>query len=75
VSEARPYVPAFGLDALLPFYDAFTRLLGAGRLRRELVAQARLTGAERVLDLGCGTGSLLADLASTHPRLELVGVD
>jgi hypothetical protein len=39
MTEHRPhaaaqhdYIPAFGKDALLPFYDLLTRVLGMGRV-------------------------------------------
>lgn len=37
--------------------------------------QLDMRGAERVLDVGCGTGQLLRVLADEHPGLELHGLD
>jgi ubiquinone/menaquinone biosynthesis C-methylase UbiE len=42
---------------------------------RETLQRLRLEGAERVLDVGCGTGELLARLAAKYPRVQLAGID
>ncbi|HEU5077195.1 MAG TPA: hypothetical protein VFU02_23550, partial [Polyangiaceae bacterium] len=57
-STESTYLPAFGHDIFLPFYDGLTRVLGIERTRQALLAQARLQAGARVLDVGCGTGSL-----------------
>ena len=71
----RSYIPAAGRDWRLPLYDPITKLLGVDRTRRRLVAQAELTPGHRVLEVGCGTGSLLIDIGRRHPAVELVGLD
>jgi ubiquinone/menaquinone biosynthesis C-methylase UbiE len=60
-------------------YDLLVWLLTHGRdraLRETLVGLARLTDGERVLDVGCGTGSL-AIVAKRHVGAtgEVVGID
>ena len=71
----RAYIPAAGWDLLLPFYDAFNRLLGVGALHGELIAEARLEPGQRVLDVGCGTGSLAVRIRREHPTVEVLGLD
>ncbi len=71
----RTYLPAAGSDLWLPLYDPINRLFGADRFRRRLIEQAQLTRGQRLLEVGCGTGSLLIDIARSHPDLELVGLD
>ena len=71
----RSYVPAFGIDLLLPLYDPFARLLGADGARNALIEQAELRAGHRVLDVGCGTGTLLREIATRQPGVELVGLD
>jgi ubiquinone/menaquinone biosynthesis C-methylase UbiE len=76
VTESRrPFVPGMGIDWLLPLYDPFTRLLRLDRARRDLLLQADLRPGHRVLDIGCGTGSLVALVMQLFPDVEAVGVD
>jgi ubiquinone/menaquinone biosynthesis C-methylase UbiE len=71
----RPFVPGMGVEWLLPFYDPFTALLGLDRTREDLLLQARLRPGHRVLDIGCGTGSLAVLTKRQFPDVEVVGVD
>jgi ubiquinone/menaquinone biosynthesis C-methylase UbiE len=58
-------------------YDGFVRQHRIYReLNRRIVDVARLSGARRVLDLGCGTGATaLSCLRVLDPDADLVGVD
>ena len=71
----REYVSAAGHDCLLPLYDLITRLIGADQAREALLEQADLKAGQRVLDIGCGTGTLAILLQQRHPQLEVVGLD
>jgi ubiquinone/menaquinone biosynthesis C-methylase UbiE len=71
----RPFVPGMGVDWLLPLYDPFTTLLGLDRARRDLLLQADLRPGHRVLDIGCGTGSLVVLAKQLFPDLVVVGMD
>jgi SAM-dependent methyltransferase len=71
----RRYLPGMGLDWLLPLYDPFTRLIGIEPAHRTLAEQAELESAQRVLEIGCGTGNLSLLLKRMHPQLEVVGLD
>jgi ubiquinone/menaquinone biosynthesis C-methylase UbiE len=71
----RSYLPAAGRDFLLPAYDPLTRLLGVDRARRALVDQSGLRAYFRVLDVGCGTGSLAVLVKTLYPAVQVVGVD
>lgn len=42
---------------------------------RETLRRLPLQGTERVLDVGCGTGELLARLAAKYPAARLAGLD
>ena len=64
-----------GVDWLLPLYDPFTTLLGLDHARRELLRQAHLLPGHRVLDVGCGTGSLVVLTKASCPDVDVVGVD
>src|SRR5262245_43527823 len=71
----RTYVPAAGHDWALPLYDPLVKLLGGESARRVLVEQADLRPGHRVLEIGCGTGSLLTRISRAQPALELTGLD
>lgn len=71
----KKYIPAAGRDWRLPFYDLLTRLLGADRAWGRLVEQAAPAPGDRVLEIGCGTGSLLLATARKQPGAEVVGLD
>jgi ubiquinone/menaquinone biosynthesis C-methylase UbiE len=71
----RTYLPAAGRDWMLPLYDPLVTLLGANSTRRELVERAALQCDHRVLEIGCGTGSLLIEIARLCPGATVVGLD
>ena len=77
VAKARraAYVPAAGCDLFLPLYDPIVKLLGGDRARKQLVDQAAIRTGNRVLEVGCGTGSLLFTIKYAHPDVEVVGLD
>jgi ubiquinone/menaquinone biosynthesis C-methylase UbiE len=74
-APARPFLPAMSRDALLPFYDVFSRLIGAGPAHARLVAQADPPPGGRVLEIGCGTGNVLVRMARARPDVALTGLD
>jgi ubiquinone/menaquinone biosynthesis C-methylase UbiE len=64
-----------GVDWLLPLYDPITALLRLNHARQELLRQAELHPGHRVLDIGCGTGSLAVLAKTSCPSVDIVGVD
>jgi ubiquinone/menaquinone biosynthesis C-methylase UbiE len=74
-THQHDYIPAFGKDALLPFYDLLTRALGMGRNYDALVAQADLSDGSRVLEIGCGTGNVTTRVKRAAPGADVVGTD
>jgi ubiquinone/menaquinone biosynthesis C-methylase UbiE len=71
----RRYLPAASLHFLLPAYDPIMKLLGFTRALRQLVDQAELQPRHRVLDVGCGTGTLAVIVKQRHKDLEYTGID
>lgn len=71
----RTYLPAAGRDWLLPLYDPFVKLLGGDAARAALLAQAAIRPNHRILDIGCGTGSLIILAKRLHPDVEVAGLD
>jgi ubiquinone/menaquinone biosynthesis C-methylase UbiE len=71
----RTYLPAAGRDSFLPLYDLMTRLMGADKARTELLDRSNIGPGHRVLEVGCGTGSLLIKLKRLYPGTDVVGLD
>lgn len=74
-SSSRPYLPAAGKHWRLPFYDLIAKVFGADAARVALAEQVSPKPGDRVLEIGCGTGSLLLLLARMQPAVEAVGLD
>ena len=74
-TSPRPFHPAAGRDIFLPLYDPLTRLFGFGAIRDALLAQANVQPHHRVLDIGCGTGTLSAGIKQRHPDATVTGLD
>ncbi len=74
--DRAPYVPALGFRWLTRLYDPVVRLtMRDARFKARLVAQAELRAGHRVLDLGCGTGTLTTMLKEACPGAEVAGLD
>jgi cyclopropane fatty-acyl-phospholipid synthase-like methyltransferase len=56
-------------------YDPLVKLLGGNTARELLLDQAALRPGHRVLDIGCGTGSLAVLIKRKVPNVEVVGLD
>lgn len=74
-TSGKTCVPAAGRDWLLPFYDIVTKLLGVEAFHRKLINQAAVSSGQRVLEIGCGTGSLTILAKQLHPGANVVGID
>ena len=75
-NETRDFTPALRFRFLTRFYD---RLIAAtlkeAPLKARLVAEVAAKRGERVLDLGCGTGTLTLMLKRATPEASVVGLD
>ena len=75
VKSERTFLPAAGRDWFLPLYDPFTRLFGFDATRQTLLDQGAVQPHHRVLDIGCGTGTLTVLIKQQHPDVDVVGLD
>ncbi len=75
VGPRRSYVPAAGHDWTLPLYDPLVKLLGGDRTRTVLVDHAAIRPGHRVLEIGCGTGTLTLVIKRLHPAVDVLGLD
>jgi ubiquinone/menaquinone biosynthesis C-methylase UbiE len=71
----RTYLPAAGYHWSLALYDPLVKLLDGDAARAMLLEQAAVRPGQRVLDIGCGTGSLLVLISRNHPDVEVMGLD
>lgn len=70
------YIPALGLDILTPLYDPVIHwVFQETRFKQQLVNQANIQPGQRVLDLGCGTGTLTLLIKQTYPDANVLGLD
>jgi len=69
-------VPALRYRALTALYDPVVRLTSReGAFKRRLLEIAELKAEDRVLDLGCGTGTLAIAAERAQPGAEVTGLD
>lgn len=71
----KDYLPAAGHDLFLPLYDPLAGLMGFDRARQELISQAGITHDHHVLDIGCGTGTLVVLLKRQYKAAQIAGLD
>lgn len=70
------FVPALRINALTRFYDPIVRITTReGLFKRLLLEQASPRAGERILDLGCGTGTLAISIQDSTPTVEVHGLD
>lgn len=70
------FLPALRFRALTRVYDPVVRATTReSTFKRRLLDQAALQPGHRVLDLGCGTGTLALLAKQRSPDIDLVGLD
>ena len=72
----KEFTPALGFQAITPLYDLAVGLLTReDAWRAELVRLVAPQPNQSILDVGCGTGSLMARIGLHEPRARLIGLD
>jgi 3' terminal RNA ribose 2'-O-methyltransferase Hen1 len=74
-SDSVDASPPFAVDEDAQLPEPVRRMPLMQVRRRAVLAALAETAAARVLDLGCGSGALLADLVRDRRHTEIVGVD
>ncbi len=70
------YIPALSFRWLTPLYDPLLKwVMREETFKRRLIQQANIQPNMRVLDLGCGTGTLTIMLRRAHPEANVTGLD
>lgn len=76
MNEQQTYVPALKYHILTPLYDLGIKLtFPERRLKVRLLEIAAIRDGFEVLDLGCGTGTLLMLGWRMNPRAHFTGID
>ncbi len=69
------YIPPLRFHWLTPLYDSVLRLMSESALKKRIVDEIALKPGDRVLDLGCGTGTLTILLKTACLEAEVIGLD
>ena len=75
-NKPRKFIPALRYDWLTGLYDPFIRLTTREtEFKRRLVEISHLQTGHRILDLGCGTGTLGLMIQKIHSGTHAFGID
>lgn len=75
-TEHDHYIPALMFGWLTPLYDPLLKwIMREEKLKNELIRVADIAPDSRVLDVGCGTGTLTIMIQRAQPDAKIVGLD
>lgn len=70
------YKSALNFGWLTSFYDPLMRwTMPEKGFKHRLIEQSRIAAGHRVLDLGCGTGTMTIEVKKMHPGARVGGID
>lgn len=76
MTRPQSFIPALAYSGLTRFYDPVVRWTTRERtIKARFVTQAAIRAGHRVLDLGCGTGTLGVAIKASAPHAEVIGLD
>ena len=76
MGKSDKYIPALSFQWLTPLYDPLLRWgMREETFKRHLIEQADIQTGQRILDLGCGTGTLTILIKQRHPDADVIGLD
>lgn len=76
MQKSEKYIPALNFDFLTPLYDPLIKwLMPESKIKTHLIREANIQEGHRVLDVGCGTGTLAVLIKQIHNGAEVTGLD
>lgn len=74
--KQQAYIPALSFRFLTPFFDFIQKYIVRDvRYKSLLIEQANIQPGHKVLDLGCGTGTLAMMVKEAQPQADVTGLD
>jgi len=75
-SSRRPNIEGIDSPEVAKAFEKMTNFLPFKILRKKVLGRInKLNPSGRLLDIGCGSGNLIVQIAEKFPHLELVGID
>ena len=70
------FIPALKYDVLTKYYDVVVEYTTSEKLfKSDIVAHLKPNKGDKLLDLGCGTGTLATMIKGAYPGIEITGLD